>query len=413
MPTRIARAARLPALVALALPALVSCHNGYDNDCCVSYTPTEGSYGVVAGDFNGDAFTDVLALSTLYPITAAGQSNVKAYLSTGPGAFAAPVLYGAGTDPLWIAAADLNNDGATDVVTASYDDGALAVLFANKAVPGTFNPAVMLSSPGASQVAVLDMNGDGLPDLVSADFGVSLFMQTSAGTFASPVSLYSGGANFVALGDLNNDGVPDVALTDSTGVKVLLRTGGLAATTFAAPATVFTQTSNANLVGANLIAIGDIDGDGLNDLVITDPGPTGGATPTINILLQDPSNLGSFLPPVSYPGTTDDVPVSIVLKDLTGAGNGVLDIVVGNQQSVTVLLHDPQNRGKFLAATTYPAPGANEIAIADVDGDGFLDIITSNGATQPTVNGTVTTEPGVLLQSATTPGTFAALKNLP
>ena len=413
MPTRIARAARLPALVALALPALVSCHNGYDNNCCVSYTPTEGSYGVVAGDFNGDAFTDVLALSTLYPITAAGQSNVKAYLSTGPGAFAAPVFYGAGTDPLWIAAADLNNDGATDVVTASYDDGALAVLFANKAVPGTFNPAVMLSSPGASQVAVLDMNGDGLPDLVSADFGVSLFMQTSAGTFASPVSLYSGGANFVALGDLNGDGVPDVALTDATGVKVLLRTGGLASTTFAAPATVFTQTANANLVGANVIAIGDIDGDGLNDLVITDPGPTGGATPTINILLQDPSNVGSFLPPVSYPGTANDVPVSIVLKDLTGVGNGVLDIVVGNQQSVTVLLHDPQNRGKFLAATTYPAPGANEIAIADVDGDGHLDIITSNGATQPTVNGVVTTEPGVLLQSATTPGTFAALKNLP
>jgi hypothetical protein len=413
MSTRIARAARLPALVALALPALVSCHNGYGNNCCVSYTPTEGSYGVVAGDFNGDAFTDVVALSTLYPITAAGQSDVKAYLSTGPGAFAAPAFYGAGTDPLWIAAADLNNDGATDLVTASYDDGALAVLFGNKAVPGTFNPAVLLASPGASQVAVLDMNGDGLADLVSADFGVSLFIQTSPGTFAAPLSLYSGGANFVALGDLNGDGVPDVALTDSTGVKVLLRTGGLASTTFAAAATVFTQTVNANLVGANLIAIADIDGDGLNDLVITDPGPTGGATPTINVLLQDPSNMGSFLPPVSYPGTPNDVPVSIVLKDLTGAGNGALDIVIGNQRSVTVLLHDPLNKGKFLAATTYPASGANEIAIADVDGDGFLDIVTSNGATQPTVNGVVTTEPGVLLQSATTPGTFAALANLP
>ncbi len=50
----------------------------------------------------------------------------------------------------------------------------------------------------------------GLPDLVSADFNVSLFVQSSAGTFAAPISLYSGGANWVALGDLNGDGVLDV-----------------------------------------------------------------------------------------------------------------------------------------------------------------------------------------------------------
>ena len=45
--------------------------------------------------------------------------------------------------------------------------------------------------------------------------------------------------------------------------------------------------------------------------------------------------------------------------------------------------------------------------------DGKLDIAVSNGVTNPVVNGVVTTHPGVLLQSATSPGTFGALQDLP
>ena len=84
---------------------------------------------------------------------------------------------------------------------------------------------------GISQVAIADMNGDGMPDLVSADFNVSLFLQTSPGVFASPIALYPGGANWVAVGDLNGDGIPDIALADAVGVKLLMHTGAAGATT--------------------------------------------------------------------------------------------------------------------------------------------------------------------------------------
>jgi hypothetical protein len=401
---------RLPLTVACAL--LASCDD-HDHGCfgCGHFTPAEFSAGVVSADFNGDGFADVVALSTVLPSVAPSPSNIKAYLSSAAGVFAAPIATADGFKPLFLAGADLNADGLLDLVSASFDDGVLNVFFNSTTSPGTFNPAVALNSPGASQIAIADMNGDGLPDLVSADFNVSLFVQTSAGTFAAPISLYSGGANWVALGDLNGDGAADVALTDNVGVQVLIHTGAASATTYAAPVTVFTQTPNFNVVGGNIIAIADVDGDGLNDLLITDPGSAGGMSPAVYVLLQDPTNHGTFLNAVGYAIAAHDLPKSIVVKDLEGTGK--LDIVIGERQSVTVLLHDPANAGKFLPASIYPAAGANEIALSDINGDGKLDIVVSNGVTYPMQGGVSTTHPGVLLQSAAAPGTFGPLQDLP
>jgi hypothetical protein len=255
------------------------------------------------------------------------------------------------------------------------------------------------------------MNGDGLADLISADFNVSLFLQSSAGTFASPISLYSGGANWVAAGDLNGDGIADVALTDNVGVKVLQHTGAAATTTYAAPVAVYTEAANAAFVGANLIAIADVNGDGLNDLIITDPGPAGGGAPTVAVLLQNPASHGTFLPAVSYATAADSLAQSIVVTDVNADGHP--DIVIGGSGAVSVLLQDESSPGTFLAATNYAVSNANQIAVADVNGDGLLDIVVATGLAQTAQNGVVPNAPGVLLQSATSHGTFTALQALP
>jgi VCBS repeat protein len=396
------------------LPLLSSCGGNHWNDCwdCVAQ-PQQGSYGVVSADFNDDGFADVVALNTTFPL-AQGSSNLAAYLTSGTvGSFGTAVLTQTNNNPLYIASADINGDGLPDVVTASFFDGTLAVLFNDASAKGTFNAPLVLSSPGASQVAIGDVTGTGAQDLVSADFGVSLFVQTSPGTFAAPISLYSGGANWVAVGDLNGDGIGDVALTDNVGVKVLFHTGAAGTTTYTAPVSVFTATVNANVIGANLIAIADVNGDSSNDLVITDPGPTGGAAPTVNILLQNTGSPGTFLAPVSYTIAPGDLPQSIIVADVDGDGRP--DIIIGGEQTVTVLIqkHSPATAGTFNAAVVYQAPGANEIALGVTSASGLPDIITSNGVTNPVVNGVITTHPGVLLNSAATPGTFGALQDLP
>ena len=394
------------------LPALASCNNDYGcGNCGPTFTPAEVSFGLVAGNFNNNGHTSVIATSTILYNPLVGPDNLKSYLSTGAGTFAVPALTPDGDDPLYLASADLNGDALLDVVSANYGDGALAVFFNSAQNPGTFSTPLILSSPGASQVAIGDLNGDGLKDLVSADFNVSLFIQTSPGAFAAPIALYPGGANWVAVGDLNGDGAQDVALTDAVGVKVLLHTGAVSSTTFAAPVTVFTQTLNADVIGANVIAIADVNGDGFNDLVITDPGPTGGTAPTVSVLLQDATHPGQFLPAVSYPTAPGSLAQSIVVTDINGDGHP--DIVIGGSNAVTVLLQNASSPGTFMAAANYAVMNSNQIAIADVNGDGHLDIIVATGLSHTMVNGVITNNPGVLLQSAASPGTFAALQDLP
>ncbi len=398
-----------------ALPALASCgygSSGYGN-CpgCFTFAPTEISLGLVAGNFAGNGDTSIVATSTVLVNPNVNAGNLKSYLATGPGTFAAAAFTDDGNDPLWLASADLNGDHLPDVVSASFNDGAIAVFFNNAASPGSFGPPLVLASPGASMVAIGDLNGDGRPDLLSADFNVSLFLQTAPGVFAPPISLYSGGANWVAVGDMNGDGAQDIALTDNVGVKILFNVGAAGSASFAAPVAVFTQTPNANVVGANLIAIADVNGDGLNDLIITDPGPTGGVNPTVSVLLQDPANHGQFLAPVSYPTAAFSLAQSIVVTDVNGDGRP--DIVIGGDEVVSVLLADPAHPGQFLAAINYGVEDANQIAVADVNGDGLPDIVVATGPAPTLQNGVLTNVPGVLLQIPGSPGSFGPIQNLP
>jgi FG-GAP-like repeat len=398
--------------VMVTAPLFASCDdNNWCGNCYYPPTsPSEASYGLVAGNFTQNGHTSIIATSTVYYYPEDNPGNLKIYPSTGAGTFGVPVLTPDGDDPLYLASADLTGAGPLDVVSASYDDGTLTVFLNSAQTPGTFGAPLILSSPGASQVAIGDMNNDGLQDLVSADFKVSLFVQTAPGTFASPVSLYPGGANWVAVGDLNNDGIPDVALTDAVGVKVLLHTGAAANPTYAAPVAVFTQSPNPGIAGANLIAIADVNGDGLNDLVITDPGPVG-SPPTVNILLQNKSIPGTFLAPMSYTLSASSIPQSIVVTDVNGDGHP--DIVIGGSAVVNVLLNSATTPGTFLAAASYATTNATQVAIADVNGDGLLDIVVPVGVSHPLVNGVYTNNPGVLLQVAGKPGTFAAEQDLP
>jgi hypothetical protein len=295
-----------------------------------------------------------------------------------------------GTNPRSVAVADLNGDGIPDLVVA--DDDAVSVLLGNGdgtfGAPQTFAPG---SSP--SSVAVADVNGDGKPDLVIAnrdDNTVSVLLGNGDGTFQKPQTFAVGNSpRSVVVADVNGDGKPDLVTAnygDNT-VSMLLGNGD---------GTFQSQTTYASGNGPRSVAVADVNGDGRPDLVVANSNDN-----TVGVLLGHGD--GTFQPERTWAVGAD--PYSVAVADINGDGRP--DLIVANRGgyfsapgTVSVLLGNGE--GTFQSQRTFAAGNSpHSVAVADVNGDGRPDLIVANA-----YDGAV----GVLLGNGD--GTFQARQTL-
>jgi len=234
------------------------------------------SLHIKCGDLNGDGKPDLIA-------TENGTSDKIFVLknnSSGPGnfAFSAPlVITLAGKRPKRIEIADLDLDGKPELIVTAQGSNTVAVLV-NQSTTGSISfspiPPILISIPGAAStegLAVEDLNGDGLPEIITSQFqtnsDIYIIENNSSPGAYSPGSIRTLAVGVpiknIRVGDLDGDRKPDIAYTKLTSSEVGLFLNKSAGTVaFSAGPNIATD---ANPWGIDL---GDLDGDGLADIVV-------------------------------------------------------------------------------------------------------------------------------------------------
>jgi len=310
---------------------------------------------VVLADVNGDGIPDLLM---------GDADQITVAIGIGDGSFQTPSLILSGaTAEKGIAVGDFNGDGKADLAVLS--GGSLFVLLGKG--DGTFNTPVSYDSGSLRDLEVGDFNGDGILDLATLNSSgtVDLLLGAGDGIFKPPVQYPVSSPLSLAVGDINGDGILDLVVgTAPNHVSVLL--GNTDGTLHPGP-TYETQYEPGNLI------LADFRGVGTLDLTTVFNRCCEGYNTNLNLMLGNGD--GTFQPErtilsgANYSG--------LAVGDING--DGKLDLVVSDYgyPQVNVLLGNGD--GTFQSATTYPT-GAGPItpAVGDLNHDGWSDIVAPN-----------------------------------
>ncbi len=316
--------------------------------------------GVLAFDLNKDGFVDVVS-----PNSGGGDDGVSVALNEGAGlgALSPPTSYPVAdgvqdvSQPYALVTADFNGDGFPDVASANFG-GSLSVLMNTQAATlGAPTDYPAGSEPDG--IAAGDLSGGGLPDIVVANRGsndVGVYANTD-GVFAAAVDYPVGSApNNVAVADLNGDGKPDiVTANEDDTLSVLINNGD---------GTFGPAVSIADPEGAVDVKVADMNKDGLADLVVSD------GTADVSVYLGNGTGTSFAAPLVEPAGSTNE---DLVVADFNGDGTPDVAVAEYTAQTVDVLLGNGD--GTLQAPVSVPA-GLNawSISAGDLNGDGKIDL---------------------------------------
>jgi hypothetical protein len=382
----------------------------------INFTPITSltaATAVAAGDFNGDGNGDLLVVND-YNAT---SSYVSVVLGNPDGSFQTPVNYPiAGNMSVAAVVDDVNGDGKEDIVAAS-DDQHLSVLLGNG--DGTFQAAQSFSAavPNSSLTSLItaDLRGDGKKDIICSNGLVLLgngdgtFAPVATSAFPATQNLTQGVPLGMASGDLNNDGHVDLVIGNGSGVSTWLGKGD----------GTFTQGAGyVSINNSGYVTVTDLDGDGNLDIYsgLANGGMFSGDDSNFAAAYAlmghgDGTFSGASTSLGSYNGAN--------LGDVNG--DGLPDLITNTPgPAFTVQLGTATGLFKPVSTITAPASftlggqtitGANTatasaFAVGDLNGDGKADLVFADNGLN-TTTGNQTPPPVYFTSLSNGDGTFA------
>jgi hypothetical protein len=346
-----------------------------------------GATAIATGDFNGDGYPDLVVGNYGFNPPNGSGMGVTLFLSNPDGSLQPGINLGTGGSYQGVAVADFDGDGNLDIAAVNESNNGVEVYYGKG--NGSFNSPSFFPTGGSNAFKIIagDFNGDGHPDLAVLNTGnnnVSVLLNDGHGNFGTAVTYGTNGTGTgIAAADVNGDGILDVVVPQSSqGVDVLLGKGD---GTFQ---TAKTSTFAFNNLGN--VALGDLNGDGKLDIAVTVADHT---TPNEGLAIAQGKGDGTFDTPVLFATTLQNTllvaptPGDVKMFDLNG--DGKLDVIYSNSSygTIGVLYHTASNTfaaGMFYDPVETPAGSgtanytANAIALADVNNDGAMDIVTAN-----------------------------------
>ncbi|MGO4881457.1 MAG: FG-GAP repeat domain-containing protein [Bryobacteraceae bacterium] len=419
---------------------------------------------IVSADVNNDGNPDILIT---YVLPATNGSGFAVLLGKGDGTFQAPEYFPIPGMAVDLSVGDLNNDGDLDIaVLQNHDNQSNGLLLYFGDGVGGFSEPTFADLPGLAIFTIGDVNGDGIPDLVNSlgyvalgkgngKFGPPAYYPVDSSLFGphnpviatlrpgGPADILVQGSQTVSVllgdgtgkfkdgvwtavpdgygcavsADFNLDGSPDLAQVTSQGFQVLFGTGKAETPFTQGPVTLL-----ANAVCA--LSSGDVNGDGIPDLLVAAENPSGSAQGAIYVYLGNRD--GSFTLKSTVP--LANINTNFAIADFNGDGNpdiatGGYLIAYGNgdgtfQTPVSIFAHAPScngfasvvagdlnnngyqslvlscsavpalhvllnnGRGKFSQTVMQIRDTPGGVVLADMNLDGNLDLLVSTFAEQ-------------------------------